>query len=624
MWIVRLALRRPYTFVGMALAIILLTPVVLLRTPVDIFPEINILVISLVWTYTGLQPQEMEQRITSNVERGIQTLVNDVEHIESQSFNGIAVIKVFFQPGANIQTSLAQATAISQTFLRFLPPGTTPPLVIIYSASTVPVIQIGLTSDTLSEQQLFDFGNYFIRTQLAAVPGAATPFPYGGKQRVISVDINPTELQAKGLSAVDIVNAVSAQNLILPTGTAKLGTLEYNVEMNGSPQSVAELNDLPVKTVNGATIYMREVAHVRDGFSPQTNIVRANGQRGSLMAVYKTGGASTLDIVTRVKQTLLNYAGSLPESLHMTMLFDQSLFVRASIQGVLREALIAACLTALMILLFLGNWKSTLIIAISIPLSILVSILLLSALGETINIMTLGGLALAVGILVDDAKGEIENLTRNLGMGKEGVKAILDGAQQIAVPALVSTLCICIVFIPMFFLSGVARFLFVPLAEAVSFAMLASYMWSRTIVPTLAMYLLSSEDEYHADEHAGEKTGFFRRYQQGFERSFEKFREGYRGALGAALRSPRLFSICFLAFCGFSVLLVGVLGRDFFPKVDAGQIRLHMRARTGLRIEETARLADQVNGVIRETIPKDELTTVLDNIGLSSHRIKPT
>jgi len=616
MWIVRLALRRPYTFVVLALVIILLTPVVLLRTPVDIFPDINIPVISLVWTYNGLQPQEMEQRITSNVERGVTTLVSDVEHIESQSLSGIAVIKVFFQPRANIQTALAQTAAISQTFLRFLPPGTTPPLVIIYSASTVPVIQIGLTSDTLSEQQLFDFGNYFIRTQLATVPGAATPFPYGGKQRVISVDINPTSLQAKGLSAVDIVNAVSAQNLILPTGTAKLGTLEYNVEMNGSPQTVEELNDLPVKTVNGATIYMREVAHVRDGFSPQTNIVLSNGQRGVLMSIYKTGTASTIDIVDRVKQMLEYNKGSVPEGLHISTFFDQSLYVRASIQGVIREAIIAACLTAVMILLFLGNWRSTLIIAISIPLSILVSILCLSALGQTINIMTLGGLALAVGILVDDATVEIENINRNLAMGKETVQAILDGAQQIAVPALVSTLCICIVFIPMFFLSGVAKFLFVPLAEAVSFAMLASYMWSRTIVPTLAMYLLSTEDEYRADEHVGEKMGFFRRYQQGFERSFEKFRGGYQRALVIALQSPKLFAVCFLAFCVFSALIAGFLGRDFFPKVDAGQIRLHMRARTGLRIEETARLADQVNGVIRETIPKDELTTVLDNIGL--------
>ena len=616
MWIVRLALRRPYTFVVMALAIILLTPVVLMRTPVDIFPNINIPVISLVWTYNGLQPQEMEQRITSNVERGITTLVNDVEHIESQSLPGIAVIKVYFQPGANIQTALAQTGAISQTFLRFLPPGTTPPLVIIYSASTVPVIQIGLTSDTLSEQQLFDFANNFIRTQLATIPGAATPFPYGGKQRVVSVDIDSTSLQSKGLSAVDIVNAVNAQNLILPAGTAKLGPLEYTVEMNGSPQTVQELNDLPVKTINGATIYMKDVAHVRDGFSPQTNVVLANGQRGVLMSIYKTGSASTLDIVDRVKLMLEYSKSSLPEGIHVSTFFDQSLYVRASIQGVLREAIIAACLTAIMILLFLGNWKSTLIIAISIPLSILVSVLCLSALGETLNIMTLGGLALAVGILVDDATVEIENINRNLAMGKETVQAILDGAQQIAVPAFVSTLCICIVFIPMFFLSGVAKFLFVPLAEAVSFAMLASYMWSRTIVPTLAMYLLSSEDEYHAEDHIGEKMGFFRRYQQGFERNFERFREGYRGALRAALHSPLIFSTCFLGFCIFSILLVGVLGRDFFPKVDAGQIRLHMRARTGLRIEETSRLADQVNTVIRETIPKPELTTILDNIGL--------
>ena len=616
MWIVRLALRRPYTFVVMALVIILLTPVVLMRTPTDIFPEINIPVISLVWTYTGLQPQEMEQRITSNVERGLTTLVNDVEHIESQSLNGIAVIKVFFQPHANIQTALAQTAAISQTFLRFLPPGTTPPLVIIYSASTVPVIQIGLTSDTLSEQQLFDQGNNFIRTQLATVPGAATPFPYGGKQRVISVDINSASLQAKGLTAVDIVNAVNAQNLILPTGTAKLGPLEYNVEMNGSPQTIQELNELPVRTVNGATIYMKDVAHVRDGFSPQTNIVLANGQRGVLMSIYKTGGASTIDIVDRVKQMLAYNKSSLPEGMKVSTFFDQSLYVRASIQGVLREALIAACLTAIMILLFLGNWKSTLIIAVSIPLSILVSILCLSALGETINIMTLGGLALAVGILVDDATVEIENINRNLAMGKETVQAILDGAQQIAVPAFVSTLCICIVFIPMFFLSGVAKFLFVPLAEAVSFAMLASYMWSRTIVPTLAMYLLSSEDEYRADEHVGERMGFFRRYQQGFERRFEQFRQGYRSALHTTLHFPRLFSAGFLGFCAFSVLVGFVLGRDFFPKVDAGQIRLHMRARTGLRIEETARLTDQVNAVIRETIPKEEITTLLDNIGL--------
>ena len=616
MWIVRLALQRPYTFIVMALVIVLLTPVVLLRTPTDIFPEINIPVISLVWTYSGLEPQEMEQRITGNVERGIATLVNDVEHTESQSLNGIAVIKVFFQPKANIQTALAQTAAISQTFLRFLPPGTTPPLVIIYSASTVPVIQLGLTSDTLSEQQLFDFGNNFIRTQLATIPGAATPFPYGGKQRLVSVDTDPVALQSKGLSPVDIVNAVNAQNLILPTGTAKIGTLEYTVEMNGSPRTVNELNDLPVKTVNGATIYMKDVAHVRDGFSPQTNAVLANGQRGVLMSIYKTGNASTLQIVDNLKAMLKYNEASYPPGLKLNQFFDQSLFVRAAIEGVLREALIAACLTAVMILMFLGNWKSTLIIAISIPLSILVSILLLSALGETINIMTLGGLALAVGILVDDATVEIENINRNLAMGKETVQAILDGAQQIAVPAFVSTLCICIVFIPMFFLSGVARFLFVPLAEAVIFAMLASYMWSRTIVPTMAMYLLSAEDEYHAEEHEGERQGFFRRYQQKFERFFEALREHYRNALHYALDRAKLFSLCFLGFCALSSLLALVLGRDFFPSVDAGQIRLHMRARTGLRIEETAKLADQVNQVIADTIPGKDLGTVLDNIGV--------
>src|SRR3981189_1401266 len=523
MWIVRLALSRPYTFIVMAIVLVLLGAFVIPRTPTDIFPEINIPVIAQVWTYTGLQPQEMEQRITSNVERGVMVLVNDIEHVESQSLNGIAIVKIYFHPGANIQTALAQTTSISQTFLRTLPPGTRTPLVIIYSASTVPVLQVGLNSDSLSEQQMFDYGNNFIRTQISTVPGASMPFPYGGKSRVVSVDIDSTALQSKGLSPMDIANTVTAQNLILPTG-------------------IAELNDLPVKTVNGSTIYLRDVAHVRDGFTPQTNVVLTNGQRGVLMSIYKTGNNSTLSIVDRVKEVLRDYAPSLPSSLQVSNFFDQSIYVRAAIQGVLVEAMIAACLTAIMILLFLGNWKSTLIIAVSIPLSILVSILCLSALGQTINIMTLGGLALAVGILVDAATVEIENINRNLPMGKETVQAILDGAQQIAVPAFVSTLCICIVFIPMFFLSGVAKFLFIPLAEAVSFAMLASYMWSRTIVPTMAMYLLSSDDEYRADEHQGEKQGFFRRYQQGFEHRFERFREGYCHALSTALASSHLFA----------------------------------------------------------------------------------
>ncbi|HWW18379.1 MAG TPA: efflux RND transporter permease subunit, partial [Candidatus Saccharimonadales bacterium] len=616
MWIVRLALSRPYTFIVMALVVILLTPVVLLRTPTDIFPDINIPVISLIWNYTGLEPQEMEQRITTNSERAVTTLVNDVEHIESQSLNGISVVKIYFQPTANVQTALAQTTAIVQTILRTMPPGTTPPLVAIYSASTVPVIQIGLTSDSLSEQAIFDFGNNFIRTQLATVQGAALPFPYGGKQRLVSVDLNSEALQSKGLSPVDIVNAVNAQNLILPTGTAKFGTLEYNVEMNGSPQTIQELNDLPVKTINGATIYMRDVAHVRDGFSPQTNIVRANGQRGVLMAVYKTGGASTLDIVSRVKETIQNYMGSLPESLHVTMLFDQSLFVRASIQGVLREALIAACLTAIMILVFLGNWKSTLIIAISIPLSILVSILLLSALHETINIMTLGGLALAVGILVDDATVEIENINRNIDQGKEIVQAILDGASQIAVPALVSTLAICIVFVPMFFLSGVARYLFVPLAEAVCFAMLASYLLSRTLVPTMAKYLLEARTEEDPNAPAQASSNPFVRMQQSFEVHFDGLRERYHRLLERCIHHRVIFAICFLAFCVLSFALLPLLGQDFFPEVDSGEFKLHMRAPTGTRIEETAALCDQVEAVIRKQIPQSELVSLIDNIGL--------
>jgi multidrug efflux pump subunit AcrB len=608
----------------MALVIVLLAVVVIPQTPTDIFPEINIPVIGMVWQYTGLEPQEMERRITTIVERGIMVLVNDVEHVESQSLNGVSLVKIYFHPGANVQTALAQTTAISQTFLKALPPGITPPLIVIYSASTVPVLQIGLNSTSLSEQQLFDYGNNFIRTQVSTVPGASMPYPYGGKSRVVSVDLDSTALQSKGLSPVDVVNAVTAQNLILPTGTAKLGSLEYNVEMNGSPQTIAEMNNLPVKTVNGSTIYMRDVAHVRDGFTPQTNVVLTNGQRGVLMSIYKTGNNSTLSIVDQVKQVLKDYQPSLPPSLTMTNFFDQSIYVRASIQGVVREALIAACLTAVMILLFLGNWKSTLIIAVSIPLSILVSLLCLSALHETINIMTLGGLALAVGILVDDATVEIENINRNLAMGKETVQAILDGAQQIAVPAFVSTLCICIVFLPMFFLSGVAKFLFVPLAEAVIFAMLASYMWSRTIVPTMAMYLLSAEDEYQADLHVGEKVGLFRKYQQAFEHSFERLRMAYRRALTAALDSAWLFSACFLAFCVLSAGLTFALGRDFFPSVDAGQIRLHMRTRTGMRIEEVTRTADQVNQVIRQVIPSQDLETLIDNVGLPVSGINMT
>ena len=616
MWIVALALRRPYTFVVMALVIILLTPITILRTPTDIFPDIDIPVVSVVWFYSGMSPQDMADRIVANSERGITTTVNDIEHMESQSVYGLGVIKVFFRPGTNVQGAIAQITAIGQTAVRQLPPGTTPPLIISYSASTTPIIQLGLSSKTLPEQQLFDLGQNFLRNFLATVPGAATPYPYGGKLRQIQVDLDLPKLQSYGLSPNDIVNAVNAQNLILPTGTIKLGPLEYNVEMNGTPQTIAELNDLPVKTVNGSTLYMRDVAHVRDGFAPQTNIVRQDGNRGALMSIYKNGSASTLQIVAGVKNIVAVAAQSLPPELKITSLFDQSLFVRASIQGVLREGLIAAALTAVMILIFLGDWRPTIVISISIPLSIFVSIIVLSAIGQTINIMTLGGLALAVGILVDDATVEIENIERNLAMGKEMRQAILDGAQQIAVPAFVSTLSICIVFVPMFFLAGVAKFLFVPLAEAVSFAMLASYLLSRTLIPTLVMYIMRGH------EHRAETPkSFLGRFQRGFERKFEDFRRSYEQLLETTLEYRGGFVVCFLAFCLLSLGLFTFLGEDFFPQVDAGLLRLHVRARPGLRVEETARLSDQVEAVLREEIPGDELQTVLDNIGLPNSGI---
>jgi CzcA family heavy metal efflux pump len=616
MWIVALALRRPYTFVVMALVIILLTPITILRTPTDIFPDIDIPVVSVVWFYAGMSPQDMADRIVANSERGITTTVNDIEHMESQSVYGLGVIKVFFRPGTNVQGAIAQITAIGQTTVRQLPVGTTPPLIISYSASTTPIIQLGLSSKTLPEQQLFDLGQNFLRNFLATVPGAATPFPYGGKVRQIQVDLDLPKLQSYGLAPNDIVNAVNAQNLILPTGTIKLGPLEYNVEMNGTPQTIAELNDLPVKTANGSTLYMRDVAHIRDGFAPQTNIVRQDGNRGALMSIYKNGSASTLQIVAGIKNIVALAAQSLPPELKVTALFDQSLFVRASIEGVLREGLIAAALTAVMILIFLGDWRPTIVISISIPLSIFVSIIVLSAIGQTINIMTLGGLALAVGILVDDATVEIENIERNLAMGKEMRQAILDGAQQIAVPAFVSTLSICIVFVPMFFLAGVAKFLFVPLAEAVSFAMLASYLLSRTLIPTLVMYIMRGH------EHRAEAPkSFLGRFQRGFERKFEDFRRSYEQLLETTLEHRGGFVICFLAFCLLSLGLFTFLGQDFFPQVDAGLLRLHVRARPGLRVEETARLSDQVEAVLREEIPGDELQTILDNIGLPNSGI---
>src|ERR1700678_1111748 len=611
MWIVALALRRPYTFVVMALVIIILFFVTLARTPVDIFPSIDIPVVSVVWYYTGMAPQDMADRIVANSERGITTTVNDIEHMESQSVYGLGVIKVFFRPGTNVQGAIAQITAIGQTTVRQLPVGTTPPLIISYSASTTPIIQLGLSSKTLPEQQLFDLGQNFLRNYLATVPGAATPYPYGGKLRQVQVDLDLPKLQSYGLSPKDIVNAVNAQNLILPTGTIKLGPLEYNVEMNGTPQTIAELNDLPVKTANGSTLYMRDVAHIRDGFAPQTNIVRQDGNRGALMSIYKNGSAATLQIVAGVKNIVAIAAQSLPPELKITSLFDQSLFVRASIQGVLREGLIAAALTAVMILIFLGDWRPTIVISISIPLSIFVSIIVLSAIGQTINIMTLGGLALAVGILVDDATVEIENIERNLAMGKEMRQAILDGAQQIAVPALVSTLSICIVFVPMFFLSGVAKFLFVPLAEAVSFAMLASYLLSRTLIPTMVMFIMRGHEH-----RATESKNPFVRFQRKFESGFEKFRGAYQQLLETTLEYRGLFAICFVIFCVLSLGLVFFLGQDFFPQVDAGLIRLHFRARAGLRVEETARLCDEVEQVLRDDIPKQELETMLDNIGV--------
>jgi multidrug efflux pump subunit AcrB len=612
MWIVRLALRRPYTFVVVSLLLLLLAPIVILSTPTDIFPNINIPVVSIVWTYTGLDAQQMSDRIVSQTERALTTLVDDIQHIESQSLNGIAVVKVFFQPGADIDKALAQVTAISQTQLRQLPPGTTPPLVITYSASTVPILQLALSGKGMSEQQLFDLGTSFIRTRLITIPGCAVPYPYGGKQRQVQVDLDTNALQSKGLSPLDVVNAISAQNLILPSGTSKIGDFEYNVDVNGSPRTVPELNDMPIKTVGTNTIYVHDVANVRDGFPPQTNIVHVNGRRAVLLTVLKSGNASTLNVVAGIKAMLPQIAATMPPELEMQPLADQSLFVRASIDGVIREATIAACLTGLMILLFLGNWRSTLIIATSIPLSILTSILVLSALGQTINIMTLGGLALAVGILVDDATVEIENINRNLALGKEVEHAILDGAQQIAIPAFVSTLAICIVFVPMFFLTGVAKFLFVPLAEAVVFAMLASYLLSRTLVPTMAKYLLRGHDPAPSVSRNP-----LVRMQVRFEEAFERLRGGYRGLLERCLHHRALFLTGFFAASLVSlVFLIPWLGQDFFPTVDAGQFKLHVRARTGTRIEETARLSGLVAQSIRAEIPPSEILSIIDNIGL--------
>jgi len=617
MWIVRLALRRPYTFVVMAILILVMGLISISRTPTDIFPNIDIPVVSIIWNYSGLVPKDMNDRIISVTERALTTTVDNIEHIESQSLYGVAVVKVFLQPTANVERGIAQITAISQTQLHQLPLGTTPPLILAYSASSVPVLQLALSGRGLSEQQLNDYGLNSIRTQLITVPGASVPYPYGGKQRQVQVDLNPAQLQSKGLSAIDVANAITVQNLILPTGTSKIGGKEYQVDVpNAAPQTIDELNRIPIKTIGSTTIYVKDVAWVRDGFPPQTNIVRVNGQRSVLLTIQKAGDASTLKVIAGIKSLLPQIATTVPAQLKMEPLADQSIFVLGAINGVVREALIAACLTALMILIFLGSWRSTLIIATSIPLAILTSLIVLSVIGQTINIMTLGGLALAVGILVDDATVEVENINRNREAepDKNMDEVVLDSAMQIATPAFVSTLSICIVFAPMFLLSGVARYLFLPLAEAVVFAMLASYFLSRTIVPTMAKYLLRSQK---FGEHAGTSRNPLVRMQQRFEAGFEGFRRGYRGVLDRCLHHRKAFLIAFFAAClGSLALLVPWLGQDFFPAVDAGSFKLHLRGPTGMRIEDTAFLCDLVENLIRKQIPADEVSSIIDNIGL--------
>jgi multidrug efflux pump subunit AcrB len=617
MWIVRLALRRPYTFVVMAILILIMGALAIVRTQTDIFPNINIPVVSIIWTYNGLVPEDMADRIVSITERALTTTVDNIEHIESQSLYGIAVVKVFLQPTANIQQGIAQITAVSQTQLKQLPAGSTPPLILAYSASSVPVLQLALSGQNMSEQQLNDYGLNFIRTQIITVPGASVPYPYGGKQRQVQVDLNTTALQSKGLSPLDVVNAISLQNLVLPTGTSKIGSREYDVSIpNAAPQTITDLNRIPIKTIGGTTIYIKDVAWVRDGFPPQTNIVKVNGQRSVLLTIQKAGDASTLNVISAIKALLPQIRTTVPAQLQISPLADQSIFVRSAISGVVRETLIAACLTAFMILTFLGSWRSTIIIATSIPLAILTSIIVLSAMGETINIMTLGGLALAVGILVDDATVEVENINRNRNAEpeKDMDEVVLDSASQIATPAFVSTLSICIVFAPMFLLSGVSRYLFVPLAEAVVFAMLASYLLSRTIVPTMAKYLLRGDK---TETNASASRNPLVRLQKSFEAAFERFRGHYRGLLESCLHHRGVFLVAFFATClGSLAILIPWLGRDFFPNVDSGTFKLHLRAPTGMRIEETANLCDQVEQLIRQQIPAKEVQSVIDNIGL--------
>ena len=624
MWIVRLALRRPYTFVVMSMLIAVLGGISMFTMQKDIFPYINIPVVSLVWQYTGLPPIDMANRVVTVSERAMTTTVNDIEHIESTSYNGVAVVKVFFQPNVKVETAIAQITSIVQTILRILPPGIFAPAVVKYDASSVPILQLSMSSDSLSEQELFDLGQNFVRTRLATVQGASLPLPYGGKVRTIMVDVDADKMYSRQLSATDISNALNLQNLILPAGTAKIGDREYQVMLNSSPELVAQMNDMPIKTVNGATVFMRDVAQVRDGFVPQTNIVRVNGSRAALLTVLKNGQASTLDIVNKVKAELPQILAGLPSSFKVKSLLDQSVFVRASINGVLREASIAAGLTGLMILLFIGSWRSTIIVCTSIPLSILTSLVCLNALGYTINVMTLGGMALAVGILVDDATVEIENIHRNLGMKKPITRGILDGAQQIAVPAFVSTLCICIVFVPVFLLTGAARYLFTPLALAVSFAMLASYLMSRTLIPTMVHYMLPPEVEMYQKGEEGHEAmgaGPIWAVHHRFHEFFAGVRTRYQRALNWTLDHRAPVALVFGVFLLGSLSLVLVVGDDFFPYVDAGQMRLHVMAPEGTRIEQTERVFGRVDDAIRREIGKDNIDTIVDNIGLPNSGI---
>jgi multidrug efflux pump subunit AcrB len=624
MWIVLLALRRPYTFVVAALLLVLLTPFILLRTPTDIFPAINIPVVSIVWQYAGLDAPQFEQRITYAHERILTVTVNNIEHIESTSYNGIAVVKVFLQHGASIDAGVAQITASAQTILRLMPPGTQPPLIIQYNASSVPISQYSFSSPKMSEQELFDVTANQVRVGLSNTRGAMIPYPYGGKQRIVSVDLNLSALKAKNILAQDVVNALNAQNLILPSGTTKIGSTEYDVAVDANTRVIDELNHVPIKVVNGSTIYMSDVAQVHDGYIPQQNAVRQDGVRGALLTIMKAGNASTLDVVAGVKAALPGVMATVTPDLHVKEFADQSLFVRAAISGVLREGVIAATLTAFMILLFLGSWRSTLIIALSIPLSILCSLATLSALGETINLMTLGGLALAVGILVDDATVAIENIHHHMANGEPLEESIIIGSKEIALPAFVSTLCICIVFVPMFFLAGVARYLFVPLAEAVVFAMLASYVISRTLVPTLVMWFYRNVELHggHGDDSKTPALALpFVKFQRGFENGFDRFRNGYRALLASCFEHRQPFALIFLGFCIASWLLTQSLGKDFFPSVDGGQFLLHIRARTGTRIEETERLADQINGAIHRAIPARDIAGILDNIGIPNSSI---